>query len=126
MGLFVFYGSLVLAGPTTHETLIAAKTALTAYLVYAGLLLILFVEPPIPWFTGAEPLTTDRRPAWLAIGLAIGFIVVLLVPPARAWFAFSIPPPRDAILVVVAVVGWTLLIRTFWRRRLVDRFLGLG
>ncbi len=125
MGLFVFYGSLVLAGPTTDASLESAKTALTAFLVYAGLFLIAFVEPPIPWFAVAEPLTTDRRPAWLAIGLGIGFIVVLALPFARSWFAFSVPAPRDGLLVVIAVVAWVLLIRTFWERRLVDRFFGI-
>ncbi len=126
MGLFVFYGSLVLAGPTTPETLDAARTALTAFLVYAGLLLILFVEPPIPWFAAAEPVTTDRRPAWLAVGLGIGFVVVLLLPFARAWFSFSVPVPRDVLLVLAAVVAWLLLVRTFWQRRLVGQFLGIS
>ncbi len=125
MALFVFYGSLLLAGSLTPASLDAARTALTAYLVYAGLLLILFVEPPIPWFAVAESVTSDRRPAWLALVLGIGFVVVLLLPFGRAWFSFSLPGPRDMALVAVAVVAWLLLIRTFWKRRLVDRFLGI-
>ncbi len=126
MGLLVFYGSLVLAGSTNETTLDAARTALTAFLVYAGLFLILFVEPPVPWFAVAEPVTPDRRPAWLAVALGIGFIAVLLMPFARAWFSFGVPEPRDALLVLVAVVAWLLLVRTFWERRLVDRFLGIA
>ena len=126
MGLFVFYGSLVLAGPPTEESLGAAKTALTAFLVYAGLFLIAFVEPPTRWFAVAEPVTTDLRPARLALLLGFGFIVMLFVPVARAWFSFSIPAPRDAVLVVVAVVAWLVLVHTFWERRLVDRFLGIA
>ncbi len=126
VGLFLFNGSLVLAGPVTPESLDAARTALTSFLVYAGLFLIAFVEPPLPWFAVAEPLTIDRRPAWLALGLGIGFVVVLMLPPARAWFSFSVPDPRNALLVLIAVVSWLLLVRTFWQRRLVDRFLGIG
>ena len=42
--------------------------------VYVGLLLILFVEPPIRWFAVAEPVTTDRRPAMLAIGLGVAYV----------------------------------------------------
>jgi hypothetical protein len=94
--------------------------------VYAGLFLIAFVEPPNRWFAVAEPVTTDLRPARLALLLGFGFIVMLFVPVARAWFSFSIPAPRDAVLVVVAVVAWLLLVRTFWERRLVDRFLGIA
>ena len=40
----------------------SARTALTSYLVYVGLFLIVFVEPPIAWFAVAEPITRDRRP----------------------------------------------------------------
>jgi cation-transporting P-type ATPase E len=126
VGLLLFNGSLLLAGSVTAETLDEARTALTSFLVYAGLFLIVFVEPPLRWFAVVERRTNDRRPAWLALGLAIGFIVVLLLPPARAWFSFSVPDPRNALLVVVAVVVWLALIRTFWQRRLVDRFLGIS
>lgn len=125
MALLVFYGSLVLAGSYTAANLDAARTALTAYLVYAGLFLILFVEPPIRWFAVVESVTEDRRPAALALTLGVGFVVLLLVPFARDWFSFSLPRPGDMLLVAMAVLGWLLLIRTFWSRRLVDRFLGI-
>ncbi len=125
MALFVFYGSLVLAGSFTATSLDAARTALTAYLVYAGLLLILFVEPPIRWFAVVEAVTDDHRPAALALTLGVGFVVLLLLPFARDWFSFSLPGPRDMLLVATAVLGWLVLIRTFWKRRLVDRFLGI-
>ena len=39
-----------------------ARTALTSFLVFVGLFLIVFVEPPVPWFAVAEPLT-HRPPA---------------------------------------------------------------
>jgi cation-transporting P-type ATPase E len=126
MGLFVFYGSLLLAGSSTEASLDAARTALTAFLVAAGLFLILFVEPPVPWFAVAEPVTHDRRPAWLAVALGIGFVIVLFVPFARDWFSLSLPGPHDALLVVIGIAAWLLLVRTFWERRLVDRFLGLA
>ncbi len=103
-----------------------AQTALTSYLVFTGLLLILFVEPPMPWFAVEEPLTTDRRPAWLAVGLAIGYVVVLQVPFARDFFQLVAPGPREALLVLLCVGAWLLLVRTFWSRRVVDRFLGFA
>ena len=78
-----------------------AQTALTSYLVYSGLLLILFVEPPHPWFAAQEPLTRDRRPALLAVGLAIGYVVVLQVPPLRDFFQLVAPGPRTAGLVAL-------------------------
>ncbi len=127
VGLLVFYGVLALSGPDPALLDIAAanaRTALTAYLVFVGLILIVFVEPPVRWFAVAEPLTLDRRPALLAIGLGLGFVAVLLVPPARAFFQLIVPAPRDALVVLVAVLAWVLLVRTFWVHRVVDRFLG--
>ncbi len=126
VGLFVFYGSIVLEGSNSELAVDAARTALTAFLVYAGLILVVFVEPPTAWWAVAEPVSTDRRPAILAVVLGIGFLVTLAVPPARAFFSFEVPSPRDALLVVIAVVTWTLLVREFWRRRLIERFMGLA
>ncbi|MHB8960549.1 MAG: HAD-IC family P-type ATPase [Candidatus Limnocylindrales bacterium] len=132
IGLFVLNGSLFLAGasgPHGQGFIVAldnARTALTAFLVFAGLLLILFVEPPTAWFAVAEPLTADRRPAILAIVLAVTFIATMVSGTARDFFSFGLPTPRDVALVVVAVVVWTLLVREAWRRQLVERFLGIA
>ena len=128
IGLVLFTGLLFLGtqydGRTLAQSLQMAQTALTSFLVYAGLLLVIFVEPPIPWFAVAEPLTSDRRPAFLALGLAIGYLVVLQVPFARGFFQLVAPDPREALLVLLAVLAWMLLVRTFWARRLIERFLG--
>ena len=128
IGLVLFVGLLFLGtqydGKTLADSLRMAQTALTSFLVYAGLLLVIFVEPPIPWFAVVEPLTPDRRPTVLALGLAITYIVVLQVPFARDFFQLIAPDPREGILVVVSVVAWLLVVRTFWVRRLVERFLG--
>ena len=129
-GLLVLYGSLFLAGSDGLHTgnfavaLDNARTALTAFLVFVGLLLVVFVEPPVPWFAVAEPLSRDWRPTILAIVLAIGFFLTTQIGAARDFFSFGVPEPRDAVLVIVAVVVWTVLVREFWRRKLVERFLG--
>jgi cation-transporting ATPase E len=129
VGVVLFVGVLFLGieadGREFRDAIRDAQTALTSYLVFNGLLLILFVEPPTRWFAVEEPITTDRRPAMLAVGLAIGYLVVLQVPFARDFFQLVAPGPREALLVALCVVAWLLLVRTFWSRRLVDRFLGL-
>ena len=129
VGLAVFYGVFALSAPDPANLDAAgqsARTALTSFLVFAGLFLILFVEPPTPWFAVAEPITADRRPALLAIGLAVAYVVMLVVPPARGFFQLVVPGPEEALIVAVAVAAWVLLVHTFWERRLVDRFLGLA
>jgi predicted enzyme related to lactoylglutathione lyase len=56
MGLMVFYLVLALSNPGGGRSTSrpATRTALTSFLVFVGLFLILFVEPPIPWFAAAE------------------------------------------------------------------------
>ena len=130
MGLFVFYVAIALAGATDPTAVTAAtaqaRTALTTFLVFAGLFLIVFVEPPTAWFAVAEPITADRRPTLLAMLLAAGYVAVLLTPPAREFFSFALPGVREAVLATGAAAVWVPLVRQFWKRRLVDRFLGLA
>jgi cation-transporting ATPase E len=128
IGLVLFVGLLFVGtevdGRPLPDALLMAQTALTSFLVYAGLLLVIFVEPPIPWFAVAEPITLDRRPTILALALGIGYLVVLRVPPARDFFQLVAPDPREGLFVLFAVIAWLLVVRTFWARRLVERFLG--
>lgn len=131
-GLLVLYGSLFMAGANGLHTasfpvaLDNARTALTAFLVFVGLLLVVFVEPPTAWFAVAVPRTRDWRPAILAAVLAAGFLLTMQLGFARRFFSFGVPAPRDAVLVTIAVIVWTVLVREFWRRRLVERFLGIA
>ena len=127
MGLLVFYLVLWLSSPDASaidRATVDARTALTSFLVFVGLFLILFVEPPVKWFAVAEPVTPDRRPAMLAIGLGVAFVLMLLIPPGRAFFQLIVPEPRDALIVILAVVAWVLLVRAVWTYRIVERFLG--
>ncbi|MES1239254.1 MAG: hypothetical protein ABUL57_00165, partial [Chloroflexota bacterium] len=130
MGLAVFYGSIALAGAHDEVALAAAsaqaRTALTTFLVFVGLALIVFVEPPTRWWAVIEPLTKDRRPTYLALVLGLGYVATLLIQPMREFFSFAVPTPRDALLAAVAGLVWIPLVRLFWQKQLVHRFLGLG
>ena len=84
IGLVLFYGVYVLlvtplhldywdlfirtSNPIIHTPVTNAQSALSAFLVFAGLLLVIFVEPPTPWWTGGDVLSGDWRPTWLALG----------------------------------------------------------
>jgi cation-transporting ATPase E len=129
-GLLVFYGSLALAAAPDPAALAAAtaqaRTALTTFLVFIGLMLVVFVEPPTDWLAVAEPKSPDRRPTLLAAVLAVGFVAMLLVTPAREFFGFQVPGARETAIVAVAVVVWVPLVRIFWKRQLIDRFLGIS
>jgi cation-transporting ATPase E len=129
LGLAVFYGSLVLSGAQDAATLEAAaaeaRTAFTSFLVLAGLALIVFVEPPTDWLAVAEPRSRDRRPTYLAAALAAGYAATLVLPAARDFFSFAVPQPLEGLLVLAAFAAWVPLVRLFWKRRLLERFVGL-
>jgi hypothetical protein len=80
----------------------------------------------VKWLAVAEPRTTDRRPALLAAALLVGYAGTLVAPVARDFFSFAIPKPQEAVLVICAFALWVPLIRTFWKLRLLERFLGTG
>ncbi|HEY8287189.1 MAG TPA: HAD-IC family P-type ATPase, partial [Chloroflexota bacterium] len=121
LGLAVFYGTIGLrlwslgllgnareaAGEQAVTTSVPyAQTALAAFLVFSGLFLVIFVEPPNTWWEGAEKHGGDRKPAVLAVVLMLAFLVISAVPPLRTLFALSPLEPRYLPLVIAALGVW--------------------
>ena len=131
VGLLVVTGIFLIgqgdseAGLVTQSTVdAAAKTSVTTFLIYVGVMVVLFVEPPTKLLAVIEPISPDLRPTYLAITLGISYIVVMLVPPLRSFFNLSLLSPRDGAIVLVGVAAWAVLVWIFWRYPFVDRFLG--
>ncbi len=140
LGLVVFYGTIGLRlwsqglmGNSPEATLEQAvtasvpfaQTALSAFLVYCGLFLVIFVEPPTEWWTSGDKRSGDWKPTLLAVGLMLAFLVISDVPALRTLFALSSLEPRYIPLIIAALVVWLFLVRFFWRWRLIERFLGM-
>ena len=121
-------GSIVPSGgaSSSEEALAIAETALTAFLVCTGLILMLFVEPPTSWWVGGSELSGDWRPTWLAASLLAIFLLISLVPGLRSLFLLSPLGPLEYGLVGGAVVLWIFTVRWIWRSRLFERFLGIN
>ncbi|HYN49113.1 MAG TPA: HAD-IC family P-type ATPase, partial [Candidatus Nanopelagicales bacterium] len=136
-GLAVLYATLFLqigfsngVGDTIDQSTLdaavrVAQSGLTTFLVFAGLVLVVFVEPPTDALAVIEPRSTDRRPTILAILLAVAYLVVLAVPAGRAIFSLQPLGVAELAIVAIAVIAWTALLMFAWRHRLVERFLGL-
>jgi cation-transporting ATPase E len=136
-GLAVLYGTLFLqvgftnmvAGDFTDAALASAvkmsQTNVTSFLVFAGLVLVVFVEPPVRLLAVIEPRTDDRRPALMAIFLGVVYLVMLAIPAGRAIFSLQAPDLAGLTIAAVAVAGWAALLAFTWRHRLVERFLGV-
>ena len=101
-----------------------AQTALTVYAVICGLLLLVFVEPPTKAWAGGDDLSGDRRPAVLAFGLLLLFLMVLAIPPLRRFFELSRLSAADLAVIGALAAVWALAQRWIWRARLIERFIG--
>ncbi len=135
--LVVFYGSIwlsVAGAPPSATTVLqqqafdaavpAAQSALTAFLVFVGLALIVFVEPPTDFLAVIQSRSPDRRPTLLAVGLAIAFVVLTLVPLLGDLFALTPLALVQWLLVAAAFAAWFVVMRLTWRYRLIERFVG--
>lgn len=102
---------------------LAAQSALTGFFIFSGLALLVFLEPPLKWFAGADEFSGDWRPTIMAALLAIGYAVALKVPVLRQIMAVGpLPTPLYAALLALVVV-WALILRAAWRGNWLERFL---
>ena len=101
-----------------------AQSTLAVFLVFVGLFLVIFAEPPSPWWTGGNPLSGDRRPTYLALALMAVFLVLLAVPPLRSLFALAPLDLPHIGLVALSLLAWLFAVRALWRTRFLVRVLG--
>ena len=100
------------------------QSGLSAFLVAVGLLLLPFVEPPTAWWVGADRLSGDWRPTWLAVGLGCLFFAVMLTP-LRDFFDLAPLTLPHAAFAGGSALLWLFLVRLTWRHRLLERFFGV-
>lgn len=105
---------------------IAAQGSLSIFISCTAFLLILFLEPPLPFFLGwRRNVRSDKRPAFLALGLFILFQFIYLNPLLGAYFGILRKPMSNYLAILGLVVIWFFLIRFIWRAQIFERFLGL-
>jgi cation-transporting ATPase E len=114
-------------GVEQAEALLAARTlaqtALTTISIMCGLVLVVFAEPPSPFWTGGAPLSRDWRPTLLAAGLLVAYAAIILLPPLRDMFDLAPLRVIDLAGLSAAAVAWATALRWAWRSRLVERLL---
>lgn len=104
---------------------IIAQTAMSTFVSFCAFGLLLFVEPPARFFAGWSPVSPDRRPAWLAVGLTVIYLVVLHVEVTASYFGLLTPHGPEWFVYAGALPLWFVTLRTLWRHRLFPRMLGL-
>jgi cation-transporting P-type ATPase E len=121
----VIYGQLALAPAAvlTASVHALAQSALTAFLTFCGLALIVFLEPPTHWWTGGAALSGDRRPTLLALGLACVYVLLSLFPPTRDFYGLVALSGWIWLTIAAGVALWIVTLRWFWRAHILERFL---
>jgi cation-transporting ATPase E len=109
----------------TEVGILVAQTSLTFFTLLAGLVLVIYVEPPTDFFAGGDVVGGDIRPTILTVGLFFGFIIAMLIEPIRRFFEVLPLPPLAYLGIGGAVIIWALLLRQVWRGEWLERFLGL-
>ena len=109
----------------TDAQLPSAQSALTTFSIVCGLLLLPFVEPPTRGWTGGSTLSGDWRPTELSLGLLAAYVILLCIPPLRAFFELTALDGRSYLLIGLAALGWAVILRFTWRSRLFERYLQL-
>ena len=117
-GLGVFFAVMFLTSQLT-----AAQSALTTFAVVCGLLLIPFVVPPTKAWVGGNAFSGDWRPTLMALGLLVGYVVLLAIPPLGAIFEISPLPIGVYVMIGAVALVWGLTLRWIWRKRLLERYL---
>lgn len=114
------------AGFGAAAATIVAQTALSTFVSLAAFGLILFLEPPISFFAAWAPVSPDKRPALLALALAIIYVVVLVTPVTANYFGLVTPGGPEGKVMMVTLPLWILSLRTIWRAKLFERLLTVG
>ncbi len=107
--------------------LLSAQTALTSFFVFAGIMLMIFAEPPFAWFAGGAPYRgRNWLPVVTAVALFAGYLVVLALPRFRAFFSLAPLPGVFYLAIAALTVLWVIVQRQVWRSRWLERFLDLN
>jgi cation-transporting ATPase E len=107
-------------------TLYTAQSALVIFFVLAGLLIMIFAEPPFEWFAGgSEYHGRNWLPLIAAAGLLVGFGVIFFTPGLRAFFQLVMLSPALLAFVLAMTIVWALGQRFIWRTRWLEGFLDM-
>ena len=102
-----------------------AQTTLTIFALFCGIALLLFVEPPTPFWVGGNELRGDKRIVYLALAMCIVSVLLISLSPLRSLFDLALLDWPDFLVIAVYVVIWVFLVRWAWRGHILERFLAL-
>ena len=99
---------------------VEANLAVTYALIGAGLLRIIFVNPPTTAWVAGNSLSGDPRPVWMTVWVAVVFLlfvaITAAVPLFQEWFhVYWLAQPQYYLIVALAVGVWAIVTWSLWR-----------
>ncbi len=113
------------SGATALTEISRSRDAITITTVLCGLILLVFVEPPIRFLVGGDKFSGDWRPTILAGIMGACLVLILGVPFLRDFFGMGKLTRADYGVIIAIVAVWAVILQLFWRYRLLDRLLGV-
>jgi cation-transporting ATPase E len=107
----------------TEVSFLFAQTALTIFSLFAGLILIIFVEPPHEFFVGGDEYSGDIRPTIVAGVMLLIYFAIALIEPLRSSFEMISMSIEGYIIIGLITLIWALTLRIAWRKNWLGRFL---
>jgi cation-transporting ATPase E len=96
-----------------------AQLGVTWALLFAGWLLIFFLLPPTPFWSGGAPLRGDKRVFGMVAFSVMAFLTVPLVPFfSKSLYVTWLPNVTDYLMVAVMVFIWMIGLKAVWRLNL--------
>jgi cation-transporting ATPase E len=92
-----------------------AQLAVTYALVGMGLLLVVFLKPPMRLWVDATTVSGDWRFTVVVAVLLVVFFFLAWIPLAYQFFLlYRLQQPLDYAIIGVAVLGWAIIVRLIW------------
>lgn len=101
------------------------RSALVTILVMGQLLLLPFLKPPTRAWVGGEPLSCDWRYAIVSAVLLVGYFLIVSIPSLSRFFELYPLGLVNYLFIGLVAIEWCFILRSVWRSRFFDRFLGI-
>jgi cation-transporting ATPase E len=101
------------------------RSALVTILVMGQLLLLPFLKPPTPAWVGGEPLSQDWRYSIVAGVLLAAYFLIVSIPSLSRFFELYPLGVVNYLFIGLVAIEWCFILRSIWRSRFFDRFLGI-
>jgi cation-transporting P-type ATPase E len=108
------------------QCLKVARTALTTAIIFMGLFLLPFVQPPTRFWAGGNDFSGDTRPTIMAIIMLMTYAALIAYEPLRIFFELEKLQLGDYLFIAAVSIIWAILLRFIWRANLFERLIGIS